>query len=167
MDALFLIVRLVGLGFAAHGAQKLFGWFGGYGLAGTGGYFEGMGWRPGRVFAAVAGLGEFLGGLLLFLGLGGPIGPMLIIAVMVVAAVSVHWPAGWFAPKGVELPVLYIAFAMVFAFIGFGAYSLDALLGLTVYWTMTVSWIAVAIGILAGLATLALRRKPAPAPAES
>ena len=107
MDALFLIVRLVGLGFAAHGAQKLFGWFGGYGLAGTGGYFEGMGWRPGRVFAAVAGLGEFLGGLLLFLGLGGPIGPMLIIAVMVVAAVSVHWPAGWFAPKGVELPVLH------------------------------------------------------------
>jgi len=137
VDALFLIVRLVGIGFAAHGAQKLFGWFGGH--------------------------GEFLGGLLLFLGLGGPIGPMLIIAVMVVAAISVHWPAGWFAPNGIELPVLYIAFAMLFAFIGFGAYSLDSLLGLTVFWTMTVSWLAVAIGILGGLAALALRHKPVPA----
>jgi putative oxidoreductase len=167
VDALFLIVRLVGLGFAAHGAQKLFGWFGGHGLAGTGGFFEGLGWHPGRFFAGAAGLGEFLGGLLLFLGLGGPIGPMLIIAVMVVAAISVHWPAGWFAPNGIELPVVYIALAMLFAFLGFGAYSLDALFGLTAYWTMTASWLAVAIGVLAGLATVALRHKPKAAPAES
>ena len=66
-----LIVRLVvGLGFAAHGAQKLFGWFGGYGLAGTGGFFETVGFKPGKLFAGAAGVGEVLGGLLLALGVG-------------------------------------------------------------------------------------------------
>src|SRR5665213_371156 len=71
-----LIVRLViGLGFASHGAQKLFGWFGGYGLAGTGGFFESIGFKPGKLFAGAAGASELIGGLLLALGLGGPIGP--------------------------------------------------------------------------------------------
>src|ERR1700722_9177391 len=90
-----LLIRLIGLGFATHGAQKLFGWFGGYGLAGTGGVFESIGVRPGRFFAAAAGVGELAGGLLIALGLGGPIGPMLVIAVMVVAALAVHLPNGF------------------------------------------------------------------------
>ena len=64
MDIALLIVRLViGLGIFAHGAQKLFGWFGGYGLAGTGGFFEGLGFKPGKLFAAGAGLGEVGSGL--------------------------------------------------------------------------------------------------------
>jgi len=58
VDLALLVVRLIGFGFAAHGAQKLFGWFGGYGIAGTGGYFESLGWKPGRLFATAAGLGE-------------------------------------------------------------------------------------------------------------
>ena len=70
---LFLRV-LVGVPIAAHGSQKLFGWFGGYGLKGTGGFFETLGFRPGVVFAAMAGLNEFVGGLLLTLGLLTPLG---------------------------------------------------------------------------------------------
>ena len=93
MDAGLILARLViGPLMAAHGAQKLFGWFGGYGLTGTGGFFESLGFRPGRLFAATAGAAEMAGGVLVALGLLGPIGPALVVSVMVVAALSVHWP---------------------------------------------------------------------------
>ena len=81
MDGGLFIVRFVfGALMAVHGSQKLFGWFGGYGLAGTGGFFEGLGFRPGRFFAAAAGLAETLGGLLLVVGLLEPVGAMAVIA---------------------------------------------------------------------------------------
>ena len=104
-----LAVRLVfGLVMAAHGAQKLFGWFGGYGLAGTGGFMESLGFRPGRLFAAAAGFSEFAGGLLVALGLLGPVGPALMVSVMIVASGSVHWKNGIFAAaNGIEIPLLY------------------------------------------------------------
>ena len=90
-----LLVRLVfGLLMAAHGSQKIFGWFGGYGLTGTGAFFEQLGFRPGRLFAAAAGWTEFLGGVLLAVGLGGPVGPAFIVSVMIVALVSVHRGTG-------------------------------------------------------------------------
>src|SRR3954470_7218338 len=90
-----LVIRVIfGLLMAAHGTQKLFGWFGGYGLAGTGGFFEQIGFRPGKAFAAAAAASEVTGGILLALGFLGPIGPALIISVMIVAAVSVHWSHG-------------------------------------------------------------------------
>src|SRR5579862_446792 len=114
MDIALLVVRLIGLGFAAHGAQKLFGWFGGYGIAGTGGFFESLGFRPGRLFAAAAALSEVIGGLLIALGLLGPVGPALVLAVMIVAAVSVHWHNGLFATaNGIELPLLYGTMAVL------------------------------------------------------
>src|SRR4051812_44623372 len=92
LDLGLLLVRVVfGLIFAAHGSQKLFGWFGGYGLAGTAGWLEGIGYRPGKIFATAAALGEFLGGLLLALGFLGPVGPALMVSVMIVAMVTVHW----------------------------------------------------------------------------
>src|SRR5919109_3686243 len=88
---LFVIRLVLGLAMAAHGAQKLFGWFGGHGLAGTGGFLEQqLGFRPGRLFALAAGLGEFGGGLLLALGFLGPVGPAIMIAVMIVAMRTVH-----------------------------------------------------------------------------
>jgi len=66
MSVGLLILRLVvGLGLAAHGAQKVFGWFGGYGLAGTGQFLEQLGFRPGRRHAAQAGIAELVGGLFL------------------------------------------------------------------------------------------------------
>src|SRR5437868_10602911 len=91
LDLGLLVVRVIfGLIFAAHGAQKLFGWFGGYGLAGTGGFMETLGFRPGKTFATAAALGEFFGGLLLLLGFLGPVGPALMISVMTVAMITVH-----------------------------------------------------------------------------
>jgi putative oxidoreductase len=166
MDLALLLVRLiVGLGIAAHGAQKLFGWYGGYGLAGTGGWLESVGFKPGKLFAAAAGLSEFGGGLLIAAGLGGPIGPALVIAAMTVAIVTVHIKSGFFATNnGVELPLLYAALGVVFALVGYGAYGLDAVTGLAAVWTPALSWLVVGLGIVVGLLNLAVRRKPAAAP---
>ncbi|MFI5167748.1 MAG: DoxX family protein [Thermoanaerobaculales bacterium] len=156
-----LIGRLVfGFAFAAHGSQKLFGWFGGHGLKGTGGFFQSMGFRPGRVFALATGLGELGGGMLTALGLGGPLGPALMIVVMIVAMVSVHLPHGFFASdNGVEVPLLYCAAAVVFAFTGPGAYSLDAHLHLRALWAPTIALIAVAAAVVVALLSLVLRRR--------
>ena len=160
-----LVGRLVlGLLMAAHGAQKLFGWFGGYGLAGTGGFFESLGFRPGRAFAAAAALAEVGGGLLVALGFLGPVGPALIISVMIVAALTVHRGHGLLATSnGIELPLLYAAGALALALTGYGAYSLDALLGLQSLWTPSVAWAAIGLGIAGGIANLFARRPPAPA----
>ena len=158
MDSGLLLARMViGLLFAAHGAQKLFGWFGGYGLAGTGGFFESLGFRPGRFFAAAAGFTELTGGLLLTLGLLGPLGPAMIIAVMIVAMATVHWQHGLFSQNnGIELPLIYSAAAAAIAFVGNGAYSLDAALGLT--WSAEVAWAALGLGVIGGFANLAVRK---------
>jgi putative oxidoreductase len=155
-----LVLRVVlGLLMVGHGTQKLFGWFGGYGLNGTAGFMEGLGFRPGRAFTAAASLTEVVGGLLLALGLLGPIGPALVISVMIVAAISVHWKNGIFAAaNGIELPLLYATGAFALALTGPGAFSLDALLGLGALWTPAVTWIALAAGVLSGIANLALRR---------
>jgi putative oxidoreductase len=165
MDAGLLLGRVVlGLLMAAHGAQKVFGWFGGYGLAGTGGFFESLGFRPGRLFAAAAGGTELIAGLLVALGLLGPLGPALMVSVMVVAMATVHWQHGLFASNnGIELPLLYTVGAAALALTGFGGYSLDAALQLT--WPTAVSWVALALGVLGGVANLALRRGPATQPA--
>jgi len=169
MDIALLIIRLVvGLGFAAHGAQKLFGWFGGHGIAGTGGFFESIGFRPGKLFATAAGLSELVGGLLLALGLGGPIAATFVIAVMVVATLGVHLRNGFFAMNnGYELAVLYAAVAAVFAFVGYGAYSIDAAAGWSGVWTPALDAAFVGLGVLGGLVNLAARRKPAETAAQS
>jgi putative oxidoreductase len=158
MDTGLLLARLVfGLLMAAHGTQKLFGWFGGYGLAGTGGFFEQLGFRPGRFFAATAGATELVAGLLLAIGLFGPLGPALIVSVMLVAMATVHWQHGlWQSNNGIELTLLYAAGAVALALTGFGAYSADAALGLT--WPVEVAWIALGMGALGGVANLAIRK---------
>lgn len=167
MDSGILVLRLVlGLLMAAHGSQKLFGWFGGHGLAAVGGMFESLGFRPGRFFAPAAAISEVGSGLLVALGLFGPVGPALMLTVMIVAAVSVHLPNGLFATSnGIEVPLLYGVGAAALALTGPGVFSLDALLGFTPLWTSTLSWAALATGILGGVANLALRRRPAAAPA--
>ncbi len=159
----FLVVRLIlGLGLMAHGSQKLFGWFGGPGLAGTGGFFEGLGFRPGKLFALMAGLGETIGGLLTVLGLGGALGPVLIITVMLVAIVSVHIDKGFFTQNGGwELPATNIAVAIAIAFGGNGLYSLDNAFGLDFLTDPVQIWYAVvAAAIAAALTLLARRRTP-------
>lgn len=163
-----LVARLVfGLLMVGHGTQKLFGWFGGYGLAGTAGFFESLGFRPGRAFAAAASLAEITGGLLLALGFMGPVGPALMISVMIVAAVTVHWKNGIFATtNGIEVPLLYAAGALGLALTGPGIFSLDALLGLGHLWTPAAVWGVIAAGLVGGMVNLGLRRlAPQSAPA--
>jgi len=157
-----LLVRVVaGLLMTAHGTQKLLGWFGGYGLQKTGEFFTQLGFRPGRAFAAAASLAEVTSGLLVALGLLGPIGPALMISVMIVA-VSVHWGQGLLATTtGVELPLLYAAVALGLALTGPGSYSLDAWLGIADSWTAAATVVVLALGIAGGFANLALRRPPA------
>ncbi|MHB8452251.1 MAG: DoxX family protein [Mycobacteriales bacterium] len=125
-----LLLRLsIGLTLAAHGAQKLFGWFGGHGLAATGAGFEAMGFRPGRPNALAAGLGEAGGGLLIATGLATPLGTAAASATMAVAA-STHVPNGFFSSKrGLEFPMTLGVAATAVAFTGPGDLSLDRLLG--------------------------------------
>jgi putative oxidoreductase len=160
-DTGILLLRVVvGAVMAAHGSQKLFGWFGGYGLKGTGGFFEQLGFRPGVAFAAAAGLSEFLGGLLLIIGLFTPLGAAAVLGAMIVASVSVHLKSGFFATNnGIELPFLYGLVSLGLIFIGAGQYSLDAELGLTFLSRPTLAFGLVALTIVAAILTLAARQK--------
>ncbi len=155
-----LIARLlIGLLMAGHGSQKLFGWFGGHGIVGTAAFFEQLGFRPGRFFATVAAATEIVSGLLVALGLLGPIGPALMLSVMIVAAVSVHWKNGlWAQGGGIELSLFYGTVAVALALTGFGRYSLDSLLGLQSLYTPALALSALAIGFLGGVGNLLARR---------
>jgi len=160
-EGLFLARLIFGLLMAGHGSQKLFGWFGGYGLNGTGAFFETLGFRPGRFYAAGAAIGEILGGLLLALGFLGPIGPAIILSVMIVAAVTVHWKNGVFVTSnGIEVPLLYATASVALALTGPGRFSVDALLGLTPVWTPAIVVGALVVGVAAAAVNLALRRTP-------
>jgi putative oxidoreductase len=157
-----LVVRVVvGLIMAGHGAQKLFGWFGGYGVRKTGEFFAQLGFQPGTAFAAAASISEISSGLLVTFGFLGPVGPALMIAVMIVAAITVHWGQGLFAPKGVEMPLLYGAAAFGLALTGYGQYSLDNALGIAGHLPVSDTWIALTLGVVGGFANLAIRRRPA------
>lgn len=160
-----LLIRLVvGLTFAAHGAQKLFGWFGGGGLEGTGQFFSMLGF-PGRRHALLAGLGESGGGLLLALGLFTPLAALALIAVMLVAVLTVHLPKGFFAQNGgYEYNLVLAVVAWALTFTGAGAFSLDAWLGLRdsgLLWGAG----ALVVGVIAGIVPLLGRRDSAAAPA--
>ncbi|GGH32000.1 DoxX family protein [Paenibacillus segetis] len=125
-----LIIRLVvGLTFVGHGAQKLFGWFGGYGPKGTGSWMESIGIKPGILMAVMAGLSELIGGLLFTLGLFTPIAAALIVITMLVAIVTVHGKNGfWSTGNGYEFNLIVIALAVGVALIGGGDYSIDAIM---------------------------------------
>jgi putative oxidoreductase len=168
MDAGLLMARVVvGALMAAHGSQKLFGWFRGYGVAGTGGFFEKLGFRPGQVFAALAGLAESGGGTLFALGLCEPVAAALVLSVMIVAAGSVHWGNGLLATSnGLELPLLYGGVVIAVTLTGSGAYSLDTALGLGALWTPALKAGVLAAGLTGGLANLLIRR-PASQPARA
>ena len=155
-----LLLRLtVGWTLAAHGAQKLFGWFGGPGLDVTGKFFEPLGFYPGRRHALMAGLVETGGGLLLALGLLTPVAAALVFSVMLVAAVSVHLKKGFFiASGGYEYNLVIGLAGLAVAFTGPGALSLDGLLGFSVsggFWGA----LAFAVGLVGGAIQLAQRRQ--------
>jgi putative oxidoreductase len=166
MTSIFILIARLLLGsiFFYHGAQKLFGWFGGYGLKGTGGFFESMlGMKPGVLFAFVAGAGELVGGVLTLLGWLNPVGPALIVAVMIVAILTVHVGKGFDNAKGgYEYNLANIAGAFAIAAAGNGAYSLDAALPVAALSAPSAAWIIFAVAIAGGLASLVVRRAPKP-----
>jgi putative oxidoreductase len=119
----------IGLIFAAHGAQKLFGWFGGYGLEGTGQFFGSIGLNPGYLMALLAGGAEFFGGLALVLGvLVRPAAASLAFA-MLIAIFSVHFSKGFFLDKGgYEYALALFTASLSLLFSGAGRFSADAAL---------------------------------------
>jgi putative oxidoreductase len=149
----------VGGTFFAHGAQKLFGWFGGHGLEATGGAFDSMGLKPGKRTALVAGASEAGGGALLALGLLTPAASAALIGVMHQAVKTVHLDKGFFVTDGgYEYNLLLGASAFLLADIGPGPISLDEKLG------TKLSGPAVALAALgAGLAGPKLLERLAPA----
>jgi putative oxidoreductase len=127
MIGLFVVRVVVGLVMAAHGAQKLFDWFGGYGLKGTGGWLASIGIKPGVFAALIVGLVEFAGGLLFALGLFTFYVGILIAIAMLVALFKVHIKNGLFmSNNGYEFVLVLAAITVAVAFIGAGDYSLDA-----------------------------------------
>lgn len=159
MDIGLLLLRLtIGLTLAAHGTQKLFGWFGGHGLDATGQALEGLGFHPGRRHALIAGLVETGGGLLLALGFLTPVAAAIVFSVMLVAGVSAHRKQGFFiASGGYEYTLVLGVAGLAIAFTGPGALSLDAVVGNAV---SGASWGAAALfaGLVGGAIQLAQRR---------
>jgi putative oxidoreductase len=145
MDGAFLVLRVVvGLLVAGHGAQKVFGWFGGRGMAGFSGWLHSMGFRPAALWSWMGALAEFGGGVLLALGLFSPLGSIAISSSMLTAIARAHWPKVWATENGFELPLTYLVVVLAIATTGPGAYSLDAALGTALPWT-----VAVALGVAA------------------
>ncbi len=126
-----LIRAATGLALMPHGAQKLFGWFGGYGLEGTGGFFsQSLGMEPGLFWAALVGGVEFFGGLFLVLGLLTRPAALAVVTLMTVAVFAVHLPNGFFwTSGGYEYPLFWGLIALAIAFKGGDELSLDRALG--------------------------------------
>ncbi|MGA2494155.1 MAG: DoxX family protein [Roseiarcus sp.] len=124
------LVRVAaGLMLLPHGAQKLFGWFGGYGVDATGQFFAAKLGLPAS-FALLAGLIEVFGGLALTVGFLTRVAAALVFALMAVAVIWVHLPIGYFwMTGGLEYPLMWGLVALAFVFRGGGAYSVDALIG--------------------------------------
>jgi putative oxidoreductase len=153
-----LLLRLfVGLLFAGHGAQKLFGWFGGGGPQGTSAFFASVGYRAPAAMALVAGLSELGGGLMLATGFLTPLASFLLATVMLNAIATVVWPKGFFGGYEFELTLLTVAIAL--AATGPGEISLDDAIG----WADNITgiaWASLALGaaIVVSLITTTLGR---------
>ena len=122
-----LPLRLIaGIIFFAHGAQKLFAWFGGYGLEGTGQWMESIGLAPGYLLTLLAGSAEFFGGILLIVGLLVRPASLVLAFTMVVAIFSVHIDNGLFmSNNGYEFGLALVAISLALMLQGGGRYSLD------------------------------------------
>ncbi|MGX4693506.1 DoxX family protein [Streptomyces sp. JNUCC 63] len=156
-DIGLLVLRLaLGLAMAAHGTQKLFGWFGGGGIDGTGQFFAAVGYPSPRTFAVVAGLTETLGGLGLALGLLTPLAAAAVAGTLV-NAIAVKWGGGFFAPEGVEYELLIALSAVALALTGPGRIAVDRLLPRLRSHRVAHGVAAIALGAVVAGVTLLLR----------
>lgn len=146
-----LILRLVlGLILAAHGAQKLFGWFEGPGLAGFAANLEQLGVRPGRYWAVVSAVVEFGGGLLVALGLLTPVAALFLAGDLLIAVLTIHLTRGfWNHNGGYEFPLALIGGFIALSLVGPGNFSLDRLIGLSL--PEPATWLAIVIVVLLGV----------------
>jgi putative oxidoreductase len=153
-DLALLLLRVVtGALLAGHGAQKLFGSFGGHGLEGTAGWMETLGLRPGTLWAGLAGSGELVGGVLTVLGLGGPLGSVLTTTSMKMATFKAHSGKPiWAAAGGAELPMVNIAVSTALMATGPGRISLDRLFGIRVpRWLTVLAMLGSGVVLVVGL----------------
>lgn len=155
--ALLILRLLIGLVVAAHGAQKMFGWFGGPGLTRWTAGVEKMGFRPHQLFGFAGALGELGGGLLLALGFLTPLGSVGIVSAMIVAIGKAHWSKGfWNGKGGLEFPLTLLGVSAVLGLLGSGTYSLDAAFGISLplipvfFIGLVVALIVIGLGLTAG-----------------
>lgn len=155
--ALLLLGLTVGLTFAAHGAQKAFGWWGGPGMAGWQGAMTRMGFRPARPFALISMGAELIGGLFLAIGFLTPFAAAVLIAQSTVIILHVHLSKGfWSAKGGIEFALQLGVGALALGLLGRGALGLDAVLGFSFSSTARVELLL--LGLAAGVVSLAIPR---------
>ena len=168
-----LLLRVVcGLTLAAHGAQKLFGWFGGSGFAKQREGMAKQGYKPALLWAFFVVLGEVGGGLSLAFGLLTPLGAAGVVGAMFMAIFKVHWKNGfWNGKRGIEFPLALLAIAAALGIMGPGDYALDALLKIALLSPLLFGILAAA-AVLVDVVGLLMTRPPAapaspPSPASS
>ncbi|MEU9251882.1 DoxX family membrane protein [Streptomyces sp. NPDC048270] len=156
-DAGLLLLRLVlGLTMAAHGSQKLFGWFGGGGVSGTGQFFTASGYPAGEAMAVLAGLTETLGGLGLAAGLLTPLAGAAVVGTLI-NAIAVHGAGSFFAPQGIEYELLLTAGAAALALTGPGRYAADRFLPVLRGHRLSHGALALTLGVVLGAVLLLVR----------
>jgi len=160
-----LVLRLVaGLTIAAHGAQKLFGWFDGPGFSKLRQGFEKQGFKPAWIWVCLVILGEFGGGLSLALGFLTPLGAAGVSGAMFLAIFKSHWKNGfWNSKRGLEFPLSLLGAGVALGLTGPGSYSLDALFGIALAQPLLFCVLAVA-ALLVDVIGLLISRPAAVAP---
>ncbi len=162
-DLSLLTVRMVlGGSISAHGLQKMLGAFDGPGMEGTTQMMRSLGFEPPERFARAVAATETTSGMLIAVGALGPVGPAMLLSVMLTAIETVHKPKGYWAGNGgYEMNTMYILLALVLATHGYGPFSVDRLLGMHEKMGAMLGWLAL-LGGVAGATVVLSQRKPPP-----
>jgi putative oxidoreductase len=157
-DAAVLVLRFgVGLIFAVHGAQKLFGWWNGPGFAGWQAVMTRMGFRPARPFAAISAAAELVGGLALVFGIATPLAAAALVGQSLVIIFAAHWSRGFFnRDNGYEFPLVLLSGTAATLLLGAGEISVDGAVGFAI--APEVRMALLVVGVLGGVAALSVPR---------